>query len=353
MATRWVETEKNAPDELVAAGRRNLTLDEVRKLALRPLMRMIESMCDWGDGGAGQRVGESRFLIVDFHRSSQLGFYVQLYTEPADLVLAEAVSGALHKPIKAFMTAERRQALASLGYKTGGAAKNFQKEFNPKAPAAVRALADEVLALLFNVYGYRGRQPLRVFRHSDSWVRPASVFDHVTLDDVRKMAASAGVTVGPVDPKRIDPRDRKHALTHMLRVEQPFGFFLEMCAPDDRCKDWFQGVGFRAGFAGTAHVPDARIVEIAGSVPFVRLHRDAEGDVLVFWDMALKDTTEAYFKDALQTWFWLWMKVSTMLDGEPGTKRGRRRTPKAGDEDVPDFDLDLEPRAKAQKPLVH
>jgi hypothetical protein len=354
MATTWTDTTADDGDVLIAPGRRNVTLDEVRDRALQPLARMIASMCDWGAAGADGRIGDVRFLAANFALSDNLGFYVQILTEPGEPVLAEAVSGALHQPIRAFMTPTRRKALASLGYRVGGGARNFQKEWRVTDPAAASGLAAELLGILFEVYGYRGRQPLRVSRHSDARSHTGAVLSAVTVDDVRKMAAGVGITAAPFVPAGIPARDRRSGAARLLRVSEPFSFYLEMCAPTRRCKGWFHGVGFRAGFGGTSRVPDARLVEIAGQVPFARLHRDSDGDVLLFWDLALTGATQEYFTGALKEWLWLWMKVSTLLEqSTPARGRPNRKPARAEAADEPGLDEEIEPPARPTKMILH
>jgi hypothetical protein len=353
MNRRWSDTKTADGDVLVAPHRRDLTSEELRARALGPLTRMISAMCDWGPDGGG-RVGDVRFGILDVSVSEDLTFYVQFLTEPGEPVLVEAVSGALHPPIRAFLTPDRRRALTALGYRVGGGARNFQKEWRVTGPAAARGLAGELLGILFETYGYRGRQALRAHRQSDARTEPGAVFSTVTLSDARKMVEAAGLAPAPADLPHAPAHVRRRAAARMLFVQQPYAFYVEMCAPDRHCRGRFLGVGLRAAFAGTAHVPDARLIDIGGALPFVRLYRDAERDVLVCLDLPLRGATAEYFQESLQRWLWVLMKVSTSLAGlGQGRRRQARAIPPEDADDGPDPGAPLDAPAKQAKMLIH
>jgi hypothetical protein len=323
MAATWRSTT-GLGDVLVAARKRDVTLDELRRQALGPLTRALSAMRRWGRDGASGRIGDVRSLAVTFEPAAGVAFYVRVQTGPGDPLLVEAVSGAQSAPVRAWLSSDGRRALRALGYRPGGTARDFQKAWTADTTATARALAGEMLQVLFDVYGYRGRQSLRLRRESSARHEAGRVFTAVSSDDVRKMAAAMGVSLEPPDTSGLPPRLRRRASRRLLRAADPFVFYVEMCAPDRRSKELFNGIGFRAAFAGTSQVTDTRLVTLAGEIPFSRLERDPDGDVLVCFDLALTGASEAYFHRALATWLWILSRVTDRLRGTLNPDRSSR-----------------------------
>ena len=67
-------------------------------------------MCTWGELGRDCVPGDVRFMVIEFSVSPDTGFYVQMLTEPDDVVLAEAVSPARHAELQGRIgPAQRRE----------------------------------------------------------------------------------------------------------------------------------------------------------------------------------------------------------------------------------------------------
>ncbi len=318
----WKNTKGSRGEVLCRAGRKDLTLAELRVQMLPPLARMVAAMCDWGPNSANGSLGDVRYMILDFAATARRVFYVQILTEPGDPVFAEAVSGARSAPVRAFMTPARRSALTGFGFRVGGKARNFQKIVDVPGPAAARNLADELLRILFEVYEYRGRQSLRVQRKSYSRCAAGRILESITIDDVRKMTAAAGLQVRPVDPADYPAGKERRQAERVLRVEKPFGFLIQMCAPTDGTEASFGGVCFLAAFGGTPHVTDALLVEITRQTPFARFHRDEDGDVVMRYELLVAGATEDYYRSNLRMWLQVWLEASKQLAPDFQVKPG-------------------------------
>jgi hypothetical protein len=357
MATKrvWTETVGDESGEaLCQAGTRDLTLAELRARALRPLTGMIAAMCDWGAQGENGRVGDVRFLILEFAASPERLFYVQILTEPGDPVLTEAVSGASTPAVRAFMTRPRRRALAASGFRVGGSARNFQKTVHVSNDASARRLADQLLCVLYEVYDYRGRQALMVHRHSDARYESGAVFTTVTIDDVRRMTTDAGLVARRPDPAASKAgRDRRDA-ARLLIVDEPFGFVIELCDPSDQCRGHYRGVSLVTGFGGTAHLADRDILEMSGKVPFAHLSRDADGDILVRSETILAGATPGHYREYLTMWLSIWSKMADLIKPHRRRRKGRPASePLESDDSGFEVCADMELAERSAKRWVH
>jgi hypothetical protein len=178
---------------LVAATRRTLTADETRARIIHAVEAVVSRTCRWGTPVDDWAVGDHRFLILDFCPAKGAGLYVQLWTEPDEPVLVEVCSGAWTPPARKYVRGPQRAALRSLGCEVGGQARNFQKQWTVRNPRDVRALARELVDILVDVFGYRGRQPLAMNYCAEGRSREGQVFEGLVVDDVKRMLAMAGL----------------------------------------------------------------------------------------------------------------------------------------------------------------
>jgi len=94
----------------------------------------ISAMCTWGRLGRDCIPGDVRFMVIEFSVSPNIGFYVQILTEPDEVVLAEAVSPV---GIPSCTAALDRRSAALCGpwlYRVGGAARTSRRSGPSGAP---------------------------------------------------------------------------------------------------------------------------------------------------------------------------------------------------------------------------
>ena len=222
--SEWIETDEPDGEPLFPGGITAVAPDAIRKHALPRLTRMVSAMCSWGTMGEDCFLGDVRFMIIDFEASPDGLLYVQILNEPGEPVLAEAVSPAWHPELRDRIGRAERLALRAMGYRVGGRARNFQKERVVDGEEAARALAVELLDVLIDVFGYRGRHPLIVHRHSDARYVVDRVFGGICASDVRQMLATAGCEVADPAPGRLPAGITRGFRERVLIVERPFPF---------------------------------------------------------------------------------------------------------------------------------
>ena len=179
---------------LVEPTRRKLSPDETRAAAIPAVEAAVSEVCRWGALGEDWTVGDYRFLIFEFWPAKGDCLYVQLWTEPDEPVVVEACSGAWAPPARKYIRAPQRTALRALGYEVGGRARNFEKQRTVTSPRDARALARELVDILVDVFGYRGRQPLVMKYCAGGRSHREPVFDGLVIEDMTRMLAIAGIT---------------------------------------------------------------------------------------------------------------------------------------------------------------
>jgi hypothetical protein len=132
--------------------------------ALLPRLReVLASVCLWA---ADSAIGDHAFCVLSYNPRRNVQVYLQLWSEPDDVVMWEVSSGNWHEPTKAYMRDARSDAVRRTGFRIGGRARNFQRQLQVETPEHVDALAEAVVDLHLRVdcrqrLGVVRRQPAR------------------------------------------------------------------------------------------------------------------------------------------------------------------------------------------------
>ena len=303
--------------ELVPKSAARLGPDAARKLALKPVAAAVVKTCTWGVPGADWEVGDYRFLVLDFTPNRSTGLYLQIWSEPGEPVLIEACSGAWNPAARPYIGPRQRAALRAMGFRVGGRARNYQKHWTLSPLADARALAGDLVAVLVDIFGYRGHRPITMQLCTGSRTEPARVFPSVEPDDVRQMLRIGGcrvvhaAPVGPVKPG---------VLKRLIQVDQPFPFTVELKGESGTRRGTFEAMRFITVLAGGRGVSDAGLAVLQRDCPFARLFRDADGDVMMIYDVPVAGASARWFLLVLLTWEFAW-RTANRLALELGTMR--------------------------------
>jgi len=307
---------------LVASTRRKLTPDDIRERAIPEVEAVVSEACRWGALGDDWTVGDHRFLILEFYPAKGDGLYVQLWTEPDEPVLVEACSGAWTPPARKYIRAPQRAALRALGYEIGGRARNFEKRWTVASPRDASALARELVDVLVDVFGYRGRQPLGMKYFAGGRTNREPVFNGLVVDDVKRMLAIAGMTAhAPGRPPRAEfaggvdslpqpggePSSTSLAVPRGLRrrlleVDKPFPFLIEMALKAKAGPQTYNGLRLISGIDSGAGLSDADIVSINNQMYCGRIQRDSLGQVVFMQELWLGGITVGWFVSMMKSW---------------------------------------------------
>jgi len=347
---------------LVPSAGKRLPAAEARASAIDRVAAVVARTCEWDDP-LSYHVGDYRFLALAFTLRKDIGFYVQIWSEPGDPVLIEACSGAWNPAARPYVGPPQRAALRKLGYKVGGRARNYQKEWVLSPTSDARALAEELLTILVEVFGYRGQRPLTMAYGSAGRSEAGQLFPALGIDDVKRMLRMADCQVVEAEPAGPVSPAVKRRLVH---VAQPFPFVVEMRGQASRTPETFEAMRLVTLLPAGRGLPPGHLEALVRECPFGRTFRDEEGDLLFIGDFVVTGTTVRWFLTTVSVWMRMRQRAVEMLrlalaPPAPRPPRGTGGTGGGGgdetdlDEDrIEDDGDDEEPRqARAARIVVH
>ena len=182
------------------------SLDALVERALPTLTARLWGSCCWADSTTHHwQVGDFRFLVVEFRPSEEACLYVQFWSEPMEPVLMEVSSGHWNPGALKHVWHEQRRALEDLGFTIGGKARNFQKSLSIDSPEAAEQIARETLAIVFDLFQYRGGSELTTKMHYGRRAEEALVYTALTPEDFVKITAGAGFRAALVEEEKRFP----------------------------------------------------------------------------------------------------------------------------------------------------
>jgi len=339
---------------LVASTRRKLTRDEARGRAISAVEAVVAATCNWGVLGEDWNVGDYRFLVLEFWPAEGECLYIQLWTEPGESVVVEACSGAWTPSARKYIRTPQRAALRALGYEIGGRARNFEKRWRVTNSGGARALASELVNILVNIFGYRGRQPLLMQYCAEGRAHHEPVFNGLVIDDVRRMLAIAGMTAIPYEPRRqptpgsesnwppasnqLGPTNQPAILRELQRsvlmVEKPFTFAIVMALKSKPVPPTYNGLSLLSVLDDGVGLSDADLIAINDLIPCGRFAQDPLGRIEFVLELWLNGITVGWFVSMMEAWARFRNQAAELI------RRTRRANcPTAAESDDPDLDV--------------
>jgi len=344
-------TDGQVCHELVPTAGRRLTAEAARAAALDRVVAVVARTCEWGESVTDWHVGDHRFLVLDFSPKKDVGLYVQLWTEPGDAVLIEASSGAWNPPTRPYVQARQRTALRKRGFRVGGRARNYQKYWTLTPAADARALAEELVFILVEVFGYRAQVPLEMTYCAGARTEEGRLFPALAVDDVKRMLGMAGCRVVDAEPIGPVTPDVQRRLIH---VAEPFPMVVEMRGQATKTPATFEAMRLVTVLPAGRGLPPDALESIVRECPFARTFRDQDGDLLFIADLVTAGTSVQWFLMALRVWMHMRDRAVGMLQfamapaapgraaGSGGGEGPEPGEPEAGDDELADPDPDDE-----------
>ena len=334
------KTDGQVEHQLVPSAGRKLAPAGARAHAIDRVAAVVARTCEWGEPMTDWDVGDFRFLVLDFGPRKDVSLYVQIWTEPGEPVLIEACSGAWNPTARPYVRAPQRAALRKLGYAVGGRARNYRKHWTLSPLADARALAEELLSILVEIFGYRGQRPLGMVYCSEGRSEPGRVFPALAVDDVKRMLGIAGCQVVDAEPAEPVGPGVKQRLIH---VAQPFPFVVEMRGQATKTPATYEAMRLVTPLPAGRGLSPGELDAIVRECPFGRTFRDDEGDLLFIADHVVTGTTVRWFLTTIRVWAHMRQRAVEMLrlalaPPSPGTPGGRGGAGGRGGEDEADAD---------------
>jgi Predicted hydrolases or acyltransferases (alpha/beta hydrolase superfamily) len=230
--------------------RREATL---RAIALDALTDLVRQTTYWGEDRVDleARVGDFRFLVLDFRRGDGLLLYVQIWSTPAQETILEIGADKLDELRDAFIESAS-EPLRSRGFEIGGKASNFRK-FLPvprsKDPARI---AREMLGLLTEVLGYEGSMALTYRMRQGTFLGAAHVINGITRPALQTFLRVWG----------LETTVRSDDAPVLLARSHGINFSIELLVPQESAPGMYWEVHCRAEFA----IPRERVADLLAEV---------------------------------------------------------------------------------------
>ena len=140
----------------------------------------------------GWQIGDYRFMVLSVRPAKGVELYVQFWSEPLEPVLWEVSSGRANPPADAVMAGESSAYVRRLGFRIGGRARNFRCEVSMANRRDVNRVAADVVDILYDAFGYRGRPPIHVRLAYEGRAETKPVYDALTPQDLCKVLTALG-----------------------------------------------------------------------------------------------------------------------------------------------------------------
>jgi hypothetical protein len=225
----------------------------LRAIALDPLTEFVRQTTEWGEDRLDleARVGDFRFLVLDFRRDDGLLLYVQIWSSPARETVIEVGADKLDERRGGFIE-NVSEALRSRGFDIESNAGNFRKLLpipRSKDPARI---GREMLGLLMEVVGYDGSAPLVYRMRQGTFLGVAHVIHGITRPALQTFLRVWGLeTTAPVDDDAV-----------LLGRSHGINFRMHLMVPQESAPDVYSEVHCRAQFA----IPRDRVAGLLAEV---------------------------------------------------------------------------------------
>jgi hypothetical protein len=220
VATPDIHRGRDLKRVILKRGRKPLTRAALHT-ALDPVVgAWLAAACVWDE----HDMGDHKFVIFSTDVAPRTQVYAQFWSEPGEPVLWEVSSGKWNPPADKWLEGDRLRRVEALGFAVGGEAKNYQRHVMLDSPAALAAIASEVVELFYNAFDYRGITPLHahLVYEGRSELRPT--FDAFAPEDLGKVFAACGYRVEEAEIESDDEppllRCRKRTVTTTVEFDQ-------------------------------------------------------------------------------------------------------------------------------------
>jgi hypothetical protein len=281
----------------------------LRAIALDPLTELVRQTIEWGEDRLDleARVGDFRFLVLDFRRDDGLLLYVQIWSSPAREIVLEVGADKLDERRGAFIESVS-EALRSRGFDIESNAGNVRK-FLPiprsKDPARI---GREMLGLLMEVLGYDGSAPLVYRMRQGTFLRAAHVIHGITRPAMQIFLRIWGLeTTAPGDDDAV-----------LLARSHGINFRIHLMVPEESASDVYREVHCRAQFEIPRERVAGLLAEVNGKAWLVKACESAvseKGTVGVWLSYAFNlsgGVTPNHLKNQIFEWLenvrWLWFE---------------------------------------------
>jgi hypothetical protein len=193
-------------------------------LCLPALVTFVEQVSLWGpdSGNPESRLGDYRFLVVDFTNAAGICRYAQIWSEPQGELTMEVGPGDRDDAVLQASADSIRPVLTGRGFEIGGNANNFRKHLVAPSAGDCRRVAHELLTILTEVLQYDGTTDLTYRLHQNTHLTADHVIDGISRSQLFDYLKAWGFRPSRTDDTEnvLKVRDRDLGFQVLLRVRK-------------------------------------------------------------------------------------------------------------------------------------
>lgn len=207
---------------------------EINALCLPTLAGLVEQTVVWSADSTDleERLGNYRFLVVDFTDAADICRFVQIWSEPNCGLTMEIGPGDRKDETLQAVADRMRPALIGRGFEIGGNASNFRKLLVAPSKKSATCIANEMLALVIEVLGYNGTTDLAYRIHQNSHLSAGHVLDGISRAQLFDWFKTWGLNPRRIegDEDTLEAHERELKFRALLTVPKlkPKGHFWEI-----------------------------------------------------------------------------------------------------------------------------
>ena len=273
----------------------------------KPLLAHLKAVCLWPEKERNQnwRVGDFSYYVLSFEpvpgAVPAMQVYVQFRSEPDEqAVIFEVSSGKWNPPADQYVDRAKRELLRDHGFEIGGQARNFRKVVAVQSAKDLKGLAREALAILANVLGWNGTQPLSYELGLESGSKAAHVLEAVSPETLEKLMHEWGF------PAQIKPSEGKEVPFVESRGPGQGGFGIAFGDPSDEAPGEYQALRLRTyRVMEDADAAEARARHVNRELVGLKCWVDDDGDLGLETVVLLHGgVTAGHLKARMEVWRW-------------------------------------------------
>ena len=208
--------------------------EELTALCLPALTDLVKQAGVWSINSTdtNARLGDYRFLVVDFTDAAGNSRYAQIWSEPNCDLSMEVGPGNREDAALQAIADQMRSALTGRGFKIGGNASNFCKRLVAPSGKGATCIANEMLAILNEVLNYNGTVDLTYQLCQNTHLKASLVLDGINRSQLFDWLKGWALNPRRIDDEKdvLEARERDLDFRVLMRVPKvkPHGFFWEI-----------------------------------------------------------------------------------------------------------------------------
>ncbi len=286
-------------------------------------------MCRWFPESEGQawEHGDYRFLIAEFGTEAGLAF-VQIWSEPFDSEAIVEISSGRYGPLPLTALAPRKRAriLRERGFSIPRSGRhNWSKTVGSLDESGCTAIAQEMLVILREAFGYDGSQALELTTGHSTRLVMAEVLSALRVDRLGQILRGMGIRI-----EREESADPADAWRCGTNAGHHFHAGLR-CPVDGAEEGLFEVLSLRASAEEPCSKPEHIFSVLRDFAPFLspQLLPDARL-VLARNELLAGGVTPRAVQAVLRKWMQQLDAALAALGAKPATCRAATRLPREG-----------------------